>query len=80
MPIKVDESKDRCGKTCDEAQFAYLPCARPCDHKGRHKASARLGHGPLRLPFEITIRWGSKTYGMHCSGCDDRDCDNEGVR
>lgn len=80
MPAKTDgaAAKDRCGKLCDEATFAYLPCGRPVDHKGRHKARARLAHGTRRRPLDVTIRWGTETYGMHCSGCEGH-CDGEGV-
>lgn len=77
MPIP-DIPAPTCGKVCAEAEFNYLRCGRPRQHKGRHKASARIAEGIARKQLDVTIRWGQKTNGMHCSGCEGS-CDGEGM-
>lgn len=72
------EPEPMCGKVCGEKEFAYLRCGRAVRHTGRHKAMARVAEGAARRPLDITIRWGKKTIGLHCSGCEGA-CDGEGV-
>lgn len=76
MPKK--DNGDRCGARPVDSCWVFIRCGRPAGHKGRHKGGARLADGSRRTPLDTVVRWGDRTRGLHCNGCEGH-CDGEGV-